>query len=137
MDIDNAASFRYALLNDVNLFVGAGFSVLAQDSAGREMPTGDRLPSELREHFDLRGTEGLTLPQLYTLLARTQKEHVDRFLRERLTVATCDPKYLHLRRLGVSCIFTTNIDNLLQQIFADLLLFPGVIRVGVGRGRRG
>jgi tetratricopeptide (TPR) repeat protein len=119
MNIENAASFQYALLNDINLFVGAGFSVLAQDSARRVMPVGDQLPTELRTHFGLTGTEGLTLPQLYTLLARTRKEQVDRFLRERLSVTSFDPKYLHLRRLAVSCIFTTNIDNLLQRIFNE------------------
>lgn len=119
MEIENQASFKHALLHGVNVFVGAGFSVLAKDAAGRSMPVGGTLAAELRAEFDLQGTEDLPLPQLYTLLARTRRERVDAYLRDRFTVAKFDDRYLHLHRVQASTLFTTNIDTLLQKIYEN------------------
>lgn len=119
MEIDNAASLRYALLSGINVFGGAGFSVLARDDEDRAMPVGTQLSDELRQRFALEGTAGLNLPQLYTLLARTHKDDVDAFLRKRFRVHKYDPRYEAMRRIAIDCWFTTNIDDLPHRIFQD------------------
>jgi hypothetical protein len=119
MDIENAASLRHALLRGVNLFLGAGFSVLAKDADERPMPVGDQLGDELRKEFGASGTVGLNLAQLYTLLARTKKEAVDEYLKRRYTVATFDQRYLSLHRVVATTIFTTNIDSLVHRIYEE------------------
>lgn len=117
MEIENTASLRYALLSGINVFVGAGFSVLAHDEDERAMPVGPELSDELRKRFALDGTAGLNLPQLYTLLARTHKDDVDAFLRKRFRVQKYDPRYEAMRRIAIDCWFTTNIDDLPHRIF--------------------
>jgi hypothetical protein len=119
MDIENSASLRYALLSGINVFVGAGFSVLASDDEGRPMPVGSQLSEEFRARFALEGTEGLNLPQLYTLLARTHKDEADAYLRKRFRVDTYDPRYDAMQRMAVDCWFTTNVDDLPHRIFQD------------------
>jgi hypothetical protein len=58
LSIENQASLEAALLRDVNLFVGAGFSVLAKGKAGAFLPVGAKLVDELCDNFNeekLRG----------------------------------------------------------------------------------
>ena len=117
MDIENAASLRYAMLSGINVFVGSGFSVLAHDEEARAMPVGSQLSAELRARFSLDSAAGLNLPQLYTLLARTHKDDVDAFLRTRFRVHKYDPRYDSMRRLAILCWFTTNVDDLPHRIF--------------------
>ena len=61
MDIENVSSLRYAMLSGINVFVGAGFSVLALDDEDRAMPLGSQLSEELRERFSLESAAGLNL----------------------------------------------------------------------------
>lgn len=86
MEIENEASFKAALNSGINLMLGSGFSVLADDKAGQSLPVGSVLAEELRGHFDVDRDATLTLPQLYTILSARDREGVDDFLRERFTV---------------------------------------------------
>lgn len=119
--IDNEASFHAALAQGINLMLGSGFSVLAQDVDNEALPVGDVLAQELRERYELDEQQDLTLPQLYSIIAARDREAADVFLTRRFTVGSFDPRYLVLLRLNVRAIFTTNIDNLPQNIYARSL----------------
>lgn len=47
MNIENEHLFNNALSTGINLFVGAGFSILAKDEDGNRLPLGSELSKEL------------------------------------------------------------------------------------------
>jgi hypothetical protein len=118
-DIPNENTFRRALEQGVNLFLGAGFSVLADDRKGRPMPTGSDLKAELVAEFALRDVDGLDLSQIATILQSDQRAEFDQFVRRRFRVDRFDERYECLDRLNVKTIFTTNVDDLVHQIYAE------------------
>ncbi len=119
LEIENRNSFEQTICDSVNLFLGAGFSVLAKNAADQSLPVGSKLRDELVSTFSLERYESLDLPRLCTILARTRAHELDSFLRARLTVCTFDPRYSALLELPIARIFTTNIDNLLELVFEN------------------
>ncbi len=121
MEIENRHSFLTALRNGVNLFLGAGFSILARNSAGSELPLGDALADELARHFSLRLGK-LKLSQVCTILESKQRAALREYLVGRFTVTEFDPRYSTLDRVNIKTLFTTNIDDLLYKIFATSVM---------------
>lgn len=122
MRIENENTFKACLLQGINLFVGAGFSVEATGTfAGqpKAMPVGDTLRKELLQHFKRDPNSTLLLPQLCQVIASTQKDALKEFFRSRFAVVEYDKTYRNIERLAVKAIFTTNIDNLIHSIFAE------------------
>jgi len=119
VEIENRATLVEAVRTGVNLFLGAGFSIAARNHAGALLPVGGQLVSELRDTFGVDGGKVLPLAALYQLLASTDQERVDAFLRERFTVDKYDPLYAALLDCEVDAIFTTNIDNLVHRIYEN------------------
>jgi len=117
VEIENSASFELALRDGIHLMVGSGFSVLAKDKLGQNLPIGGALASELREAFQIDADARLNLPQIYTILGAKTREAADDFLRRRFTVASFDPRYKAISRINVPMIFTTNIDDLIWKIY--------------------
>jgi len=117
MQIENENSLREALSNGLNLFLGAGFSVLARDKQGRKLPTGPQLLRELKARFRL--PENLDLVQAATILKSTARKEFRSYLVQRFTVHGYDPLYGALDNLQVARIFTTNIDDLLYKIYRN------------------
>jgi energy-coupling factor transporter ATP-binding protein EcfA2 len=117
--IENENTFRQALLDGVNLFVGSGFSVLSKDEAGRPLPVGPKLADELCKRFELEGCDALDLAKICTIVASTRESELDQYLRERFTIGDFDPRYSALENLAVRTILTTNIDDLPWRIYAD------------------
>ena len=115
MKIENENTFSAALKSQFNLFVGAGFSSLATDSDGNQLPTGAQLSKELTDLFDLHHNLGLT--QIATILNSSKKAEFREYLKSRFTVAGFDPLYQIIEKLPIRSIFTTNIDNLLHEIY--------------------
>ena len=115
MKIDNQQSFEHALKTGINFFLGAGFSLLAKDSTDKNLPTGGDLTKELSEHF--KKTNTFTLPQLSTILEATSKEEFYNYLTQRFTVKYIDPLYYNLLNVKIKSIYTTNIDDLIPNIF--------------------
>jgi len=101
----------------VNLFLGAGFSVLAQDCDGVPLPLGSQLASELIREFDMGHLKDLGLGELCTVISLTQREPLREYLRRRFRVESFDERYLSLDALPISNIFTTNIDDLPHCIY--------------------
>ena len=113
--------------NGINLFVGAGFSVLAKDKSGKNLPTGLDLAKELASLFGK--PNHFSLPQLCSILTSTVENQFYEYLTNRFSVAYVDPLYFNLRNINVKNVFTTNIDNLIYEIYKDV---PGVFLNNLG-----
>lgn len=119
MEITNENTLKAAFANGVNLFLGAGFSVLAKDSDGRTLPVGPQLTTELGLHFNIKGAEHLSLAQLCTIIQSERRQELDAYLRKRYQVRDFDPRYYTIADINIKRIFTTNIDNLLVSIYSS------------------
>ena len=118
MKIQNEDLFRHSVADGINLFLGAGFSVSASAS-GKFLPVGDALKNELIDHFRRTKPSTLSLPQLCQIIASTQREALIEFFQNRFRVDQFAPEYLNLERAHIKAIFTTNIDDLIPNIFAE------------------
>jgi hypothetical protein len=116
MEIQHQNLLEQAIASGFNLFLGAGFPVLAQDRHGRRIPVGSELCKELKQHFDKKGPYDLA--QLSTILFTSKRGDFIQFLTERFTIKEVPEDYEVLLRLGVKNIYTTNIDNLIVAVYA-------------------
>ena len=124
MFIENENTFQASLRNPINLVLGAGFSVLAEDKNGRKLPAGKELANELRANFSLEHLTNLDLPRLCTVIASAHEDELKAYLTDRFTVVRFDARYSCLEeQLNISAIFTTNIDNLLHKIFENSVAY--------------
>ena len=117
MIVENENTFLSAINNGINLFVGSGFSVLATDSQGKQLPTSPQLRDELIARFNMPSS--LELPQVATILNSNHRDEFQSYLKARFTVADFDPRYKVIESLPIKSLFTTNIDNLLHEIYKD------------------
>lgn len=118
MQIEFEGSFNDAITSGCNLFLGAGFSVLARNTADLSLPVGGMLADELRTQFAIDPDRSLGLPQLCTLIGFDRSQDLDDYLRARFTVGSFDSRYAVLKRAKIDSIFTTNVDDLIQRIYA-------------------
>jgi len=118
MQIQNEALFRHSLSEGINLFLGAGFSVLAEGD-NKKLPVGDDLKLELLDHFKRKKPSALNLAQLCQILSSTNKDELVNFFKARFTVTKFSPSYNELEKANIKAIFTTNIDDLVFNIFKD------------------
>ncbi len=118
MNIENENNLKAALRQDVNLFLGAGFSVLANDAEGRPLPTGGELTTELATTFSIRRSPHHTLPQICTMIEHARSTDLRTYLKNRFSVSTYDERYHVLDSLKIKTIFTTNIDDLLYKVYS-------------------
>lgn len=127
IEIENQNSLEHAFRQGINLFVGAGFSLLAKDKAGKKLPTGTDLAKELATTFGK--STAFSLPQLCTILNKTNEEQLNDYLTQRFTVGYVDPLYYNLRNISIKSVYTTNIDNLIYEVYKDV---PGVFINNLG-----
>ncbi|XKH56937.1 SIR2 family protein [Citricoccus nitrophenolicus] len=118
IDVENSASFLQAARSGINIFAGAGWSLMAQSELG-PLPVGDMLTRELRTEFGIDPNGSLDLPQLSTVIAARNSQGLEAYLRKRFTVATFDPKYRVLEQIAIRSIFTTNIDDLFEAVLGE------------------
>lgn len=114
---DNKSTFEKALADNINLFLGAGFSILASNKEGRSLPLGNQLKEELIEYFEEESSDKLSLSQLATILQAKNKDEFRTFLRNRYSVESFGESYFVLEQLSVNKVFTTNVDNLVHRIY--------------------
>jgi hypothetical protein len=115
MKIQNENSFLKALQTGVNIFAGSGFSVLAKDADDRTLPVGGELCEELRQRFNK--SKNLDLSQISTILEKSQRDEFYKYLSDRFRVNYINPLYYSINNICLKNIYTTNIDNLIPQIF--------------------
>lgn len=119
MQFENQHLLIDAFSTGLNLFVGAGFSTLAKDTSGKPLPLGAQLRDELASHMGQMDLRSLDLPQLASVLYSTNRDSFYKYLADRFTVSHFDSKYRVLDSLNIASIFTTNIDTLLESIYAN------------------
>lgn len=112
-----AGLLKADLSKPLNLFLGAGFSTLAKNAVSETLPVGDALKALLVKRFELQAYSALDLPSLYAILLADRRNDLREFLTSVFTVTEYDPSYDALRRLKVSHLYTTNIDDLPFHIF--------------------
>lgn len=118
--IENESNFDAAIKGGMNLFLGSAFSILAKDKAGKPLPTGTQLVSELVGEFGLPpSVANLELSQVCTIIEHTRNDQLRSYLTQRFTVDQFDERYKQLEKVNIKNVFTTNIDNLLYQVFAE------------------
>jgi hypothetical protein len=118
VEIEFKSTFEKHLFSGINLFTGAGFSLLAKDLSGTTLPIGDKLKNELLVRFpDI--PKVLDLPRICTMVSRTRKDDLYEFLYNRFTIGDFSHKYKCLDNFEIKNVFTTNIDNLFQKIFEN------------------
>lgn len=108
--------FKSALLQGINMFCGAGFSVMSCDSEGRALPVGSGLLDELKSIFpSIAGYTDLSYAS--TKLIRTDRNTFYDYLKRRFSVSDFDSRYEVLGSIRIGRVYTTNIDDLLFRIF--------------------
>lgn len=107
--------FKQALVNGINLFCGAGFSVGAKDKSGNFLPVGDALLEELKKEFS--SVQSYTkLPRACTKLIQTDKGSFYSFLKKRFEVDSYLETYSALMNINIKNVYTTNIDDLFYKL---------------------
>lgn len=115
---DSKEKFINQLCDGLNLFTGAGFSVMAKDINNNDFPIGDSLLKELKKEFP-RISKFPDLAKASTILESTFKEEFYDFLIKRFSVESYSELYNVLPLLNIREIFTTNIDNLIYKIYEN------------------
>ncbi|WP_020586899.1 SIR2 family protein [Desulfobacter curvatus] len=118
MQFENQAAFEELVRNGgLNLFLGAGFSILASDYEDDKLKVGSELKEYLIEHFELHKYSNYSLPKIANYLKRTRKSDLYHILKKKFNVKFYNDKYNILTTLPIKNIFTTNIDNLCEKIY--------------------
>jgi hypothetical protein len=115
MKIELEDLFLASINDGFNLFLGAGFSILAQDKLGQSLPLGSSLKDELSKKFNLHAN--LSLPKISTVLEATRKQEFYDYIRLRFSVGEYYENYNIITNFSIKSIFTTNVDNLINKIF--------------------
>jgi GTPase SAR1 family protein len=118
IEIDNEHSFRSALVNGINLFIGSGFSVLSKDSQSKNLPTEQELTAELSSVFQMPYASKLGLEQVYAIIGDTQQEKLAQYIKSRFSVSSYDDRYQLFDQLAIKNIITTTIDDLLHITYS-------------------
>ena len=113
MEIENRNTLIAYLKSGVNLFTGAGFSIMAKDAEGEFLPTGGKLLEELQTNV---GKGPNDLPRYCTVMERTSKQELYDYLTKRFRVSWFDPCYEDINLINIKSVFTTNIDDLIPKI---------------------
>ncbi|NMD00952.1 MAG: hypothetical protein GYA62_14705, partial [Bacteroidales bacterium] len=103
----------------INLFLGAGFSMLAKTNDNSNLMLGPQLTTFLVDNFSLEKYRKKTLSQVCTYLKTIKKGDLFHILKNKYQVESYDQRYNLLLKLNIKNIFTTNIDDLLEKIYQN------------------
>lgn len=117
--IEEKNTFDNALRTGISLFLGAGFSVLAKDMHGANLPCGEDLLEEIKENFP-KVSAFNDLNKAATVLKKSiEREKFKQYLTDRFSVGEYGREYDCLTRVNVKSIFTTNIDDLVCKVWEN------------------
>ncbi|MFP7371342.1 SIR2 family protein [Lactococcus lactis] len=120
IDTENESTLLKDLTGKINLFTGAGFSVLATNSDGEGLPLGSELGNLISNFCKERGDNySLDLQRIYAIANLRYKEELKDFLNDLFTVHSFDQAYENINLLNIRNWFTTNIDDLPYHAIND------------------
>lgn len=122
VDIENKNIFFEKLKTGVNLFIGAGFSVLESPN-GNRLPTADELRKQICDEFYIDESYSDDLEKISTILKRNSKDQFQEYLRDKFKVDDYNPLYNTINKINISSIITTNIDNLIPSIIDESSIY--------------
>lgn len=135
--IEEKNTFDKVLRTGISFFLGAGFSVLAQDKKGNMLPCGDRLLDEIKTIFP-KVADFSDLSKVSTVLEKSiEKETFRKYLSERFTVHKYDELYNNLINIKINNIFSTNIDDLVFKVWENNLNSNQYINNTLAMGENG
>lgn len=115
---------QYILRNlgrhNIVLFLGAGFSSEGTNIYGNPLPIGAELAQQLWDFMDFgEAYDGSSLQDVYQAFLESTKKKVDKeeFLNNTLLVDTYPEEYLSILDIYWNRIYTTNVDDLIDDIF--------------------
>lgn len=119
LQIEEKNTFDNVLKTGISLFLGAGFSVLAEDKQGHNLPCGNGLLEELKEKFPQISAFN-DLSKVSTVLEKSmEKEKFKEYLTNRFIVNEYSNEYGNLTKVNIKNIFSTNIDDLIFKIWEN------------------
>src|SRR5216684_1686269 len=117
--------------NRVVLFLVAGFSNRAENSAGEQLPLSRGLANKIWKFLEYPGDhDGTEVRYLYDAsLKKKGGIAVRSFLRDSFAVSRYPDWYKSIAGLYWRRIYATNIDNLVESVYAGSVGCPGLDRV--------
>ena len=110
--------------NQANLFAGAGFSTLAKNRLGSHLPTGGQFAELLWTFLGYPPPYDSTssLAELYEALIASGKPAaaISEFLNGNLLSVDSPREYQEIIKVFWARIYTTNIDNIIEKIYANV-----------------
>lgn len=113
--IDCVEIFKVALQKGINLFTGAGFSILPAPD-GTTLPDVSELCEDICKHFSIDPKYKDDLEQLSNIVSIHYGTEFQAYLREKFTVSTYNKRYDVLNNIKLHAYITTNIDNIIQCV---------------------
>lgn len=113
--IDNENIFYARLKNGINLFTGAGFSLLESPS-GKILPKTSDLLTEICEKFSINKSYSNDIERVASVLKRNHSTEFQAYLREKYKITDYNSLYDTLNAINIKNIITTNIDNLIPLV---------------------
>ncbi len=105
--IENEEVLKNALICGINLFTGAGFSILP-DKEGKKLPLGPQYAEELKTKFGIT-IPGNNLDQIANIM---NGDSLQDYTRKRFNVDNINSKYYFINKLNLKSFITTNYDNI-------------------------
>lgn len=115
MRIDNRNLFLDRIKTGINIFAGAGFSVL-KNSDGVSLPTIDELMPNICQKFNITSSYSGNIEMVSSVLKRNSKDEFYAYWREMFSVKKYNDLYDALNNVSIKSFITTNIDNLFQTV---------------------
>lgn len=107
--------FSYELSKGINLFLGAGFSILP-NNLNETLPNANELCKEVCTKFDV---DEAFSDDLYSASEMVSESEYQAYLRKRFTVTYgINRQYYLLDKLNIKNIITTNIDNIIPMVYS-------------------
>lgn len=115
LKIDNKNLFFERLKNGINLFTGAGFSLLESPS-GKILPKTSDLLAEICEKFSINKSYSNDIERVASVLKRNHRTEFQAYLREKYKITDYNTLYDTLNSINIKNVITTNIDNLIPLV---------------------
>lgn len=108
--------FNQDLQNEINLFLGAGFSIYAKNQEMENLPTGQQLYEKLKRRYNVCGDD---LQEISSILKARFPGELEKFLLKTFSVKEYDQEYTNILKLNCNNIFTVNVDDLIYKIYKE------------------